>query len=84
MKKHGLPGTTPAAVVQQGTTINQKVVVGTLDTLPAQVAQAELKPPTLIIVGSVVSLHAKLNWFHPEPSDDDHWHTPLDTPASLV
>jgi uroporphyrin-III C-methyltransferase/precorrin-2 dehydrogenase/sirohydrochlorin ferrochelatase len=83
MKKHGMPGTTPAAIVQQGTTLNQKVVIGTLDDLPAKAAQAELKPPTLIIVGSVVSLHEKLNWFHPEPAADDHWHTPLDKPASL-
>ncbi len=83
MKLHGLPGDTPAAIVQQGTTLNQKTVIGTLDTLPALAAQAELKPPTLIIVGSVVSLHAKLNWFHPEPAADDHWHTPLDRPASM-
>jgi uroporphyrin-III C-methyltransferase/precorrin-2 dehydrogenase/sirohydrochlorin ferrochelatase len=83
MKKHGLPGSTPAAIVQQGTTLNQKVVVGTLDSLPAQAATAELKPPTLIIVGSVVSLHEKLNWFHPEPAADDHWRTPLDHPASM-
>jgi uroporphyrin-III C-methyltransferase/precorrin-2 dehydrogenase/sirohydrochlorin ferrochelatase len=83
MKKHGLPGSTPAAIVQQGTTLNQKTVTGTLDTLPALAASAELKPPTLIIVGSVVSLHAKLNWFHPEPAADDHWHTPLDRPAHL-
>jgi uroporphyrin-III C-methyltransferase/precorrin-2 dehydrogenase/sirohydrochlorin ferrochelatase len=83
MKKHGLPGSTPAAIVQQGTTLNQKTVTGTLDSLPALAAQAELKPPTLIIVGSVVSLHEKLNWFHPEPAADDHWHTPLDRPASM-
>jgi uroporphyrin-III C-methyltransferase/precorrin-2 dehydrogenase/sirohydrochlorin ferrochelatase len=83
MKKHGMPGSTPAAIVQQGTTLNQKTVTGTLDTLPALAAQAELKPPTLIIVGSVVSLHDKLNWFHPDPAADDHWHTPLDKPASL-
>ncbi len=83
MKKHGMPGSTPAAIVQQGTTLNQKTVTGTLDTLPALAAQAELKPPTLIIVGSVVSLHAKLNWFHPDVAADDHWHTPLDKPASL-
>ncbi len=83
MRKHGMPGDTPAAVVQQGTTLNQKVVIGTLDNLPARVAQADLKPPTLIIVGSVVSLHEKLNWFNPEPAEDDHWHTPLDQPARL-
>ncbi len=83
MKKHGLPGDMPAAIVQQGTTPNQKVVIGTLDTLPALAASAKLKPPTLIIVGEVVKLHEKLNWFHPEPGSDDHWHTPLDRPASL-
>jgi len=83
MKKHGLPGSTPAAIVQQGTTLNQKVVTGTLDTLPGLAAGAQLKPPTLIIVGEVVRLHDKLNWFHPEPEADDHWHTPLDRPAHL-
>ncbi|MBK6742141.1 MAG: uroporphyrinogen-III C-methyltransferase [Hydrogenophilales bacterium] len=83
MKKHGMPADTPAAIVQQGTTLNQRVVIGNLDTLPAQAAQAELKPPTLIIVGSVVSLHEKLNWFKPEPAADDHWHTPLDKPTHL-
>ncbi|HNQ04009.1 MAG TPA: siroheme synthase CysG [Thiobacillaceae bacterium] len=83
MMRHGLPGDTPAAIVQQGTTLNQKTVTGTLASLPTLAAQADLKPPTLIIVGSVVSLHAKLNWFHPDPGADDHWHTPLDKPASL-
>lgn len=83
MIAHGLPATTPAAVVQQGTTLNQKVVTGTLETLPTLVAKAELKPPTLIIVGDVVRLHDKLSWFHPEPAADDHWHTPLDRPAHL-
>jgi uroporphyrin-III C-methyltransferase / precorrin-2 dehydrogenase / sirohydrochlorin ferrochelatase len=64
--KHGLPLTTPAAIVQQGTTIKQKVVTGTLETLPAQAVEAQLKPPTLIIVGEVVKLHDKLAWFKPE------------------
>ncbi len=83
MIAHGLPAHTPAAVVQQGTTLNQKVITGTLETLPSLAAQAQLKPPTLIIVGDVVKLHDKLDWFHPEPSQDDHWHTPLDRPAHL-
>lgn len=55
----------------------------TLNLAHPLAAQAQLKPPTLIIVGSVVSLHAKLNWFHPDVAADDHWHTPLDKPASL-
>jgi uroporphyrin-III C-methyltransferase/precorrin-2 dehydrogenase/sirohydrochlorin ferrochelatase len=67
---HGLNGTTPAAIIQQGTTSKQRVVIGTLETLPAIAAQSQLKPPTLIVVGSVVSLHDKLKWFNPAESKD--------------
>jgi uroporphyrin-III C-methyltransferase / precorrin-2 dehydrogenase / sirohydrochlorin ferrochelatase len=63
--RHGLEACTPAAVVQQGTTPKQKVVVGDLGTLAAKVLDAELKPPCLIIVGYVVTLRAKLAWFEP-------------------
>ncbi len=62
---HGLPRETGAAVVQQGTTATQRVVVGTLRTLPGRVARAKLHAPTLIIVGNVVRLRDKLNWFTP-------------------
>ena len=60
---HGLPANTPAAVVQQGTTIRQRVVVGDLSNLAVKVNAAELKPPCLIIVGEVVKLREKLAWF---------------------
>jgi len=63
---HGLPESMPAAIVQQGTTQTQKVVTGTLRTLPGLAAAARLAAPTLIIVGEVVKLHQKLNWFLPE------------------
>ena len=66
--KHGLTPQTPAAIVQQGTTPHQRVVIGTLETLPALAVEAQLKPPTLIIIGNVVSLHEKLKWF---VSEDD-------------
>ena len=62
---HGLAATTPAAIIQQGTTQNQRVVCGTLDTLPAIVGAAKLQAPTLIIIGGVVSLREKLSWFNP-------------------
>ena len=62
---HGLPDSTPAAIVQQGTTPNQRVLSGTLATL-AKIATAEkLQAPTLIIVGGVVALREKLAWFNP-------------------
>lgn len=60
---HGLPADWPAAVVQQGTTPNQRTVTGTLSTLPQRAVDAGLKAPTLIIVGSVVKLKDKLSWF---------------------
>jgi uroporphyrin-III C-methyltransferase len=60
---HGLPADWPAAIVQQGTTPNQRTVTGTLATLPALAQAAQLKAPTLIIVGEVVKLKEKLSWF---------------------
>jgi uroporphyrin-III C-methyltransferase len=53
---HDLPSSTPAAVVQHGTLPTQRVVRATLATLPERVAAAGLTPPTLVIVGEVVSL----------------------------
>ncbi len=63
---HGLPPTTPVALVQQGTTPNQRVFTSTLQALPALVKKEDIKPPTLIIVGTVVNLHDQLKWFLPE------------------
>lgn len=61
---HGLPATTPVALVQKGTTREQRVYIETLASLPDIVTRKSLKPPTIIIVGEVVSLHEKLDWFH--------------------
>lgn len=63
--RHGLAATTPAAIVQQGTIATQRVVTGTLRTLPGRAERAALHGPTLIIVGDVVRLRARLNWFKP-------------------
>jgi uroporphyrin-III C-methyltransferase/precorrin-2 dehydrogenase/sirohydrochlorin ferrochelatase len=64
--KHGMPETTPIAIVQQGTTLNQRVITGTLATLPGIAEREKPQAPTLIIVGGVVTLHDKLKWFHPQ------------------
>jgi len=58
--EHGRGAETPAAIIQQGTTPRQRVLVGTLATLPALVGSAGLQAPTLIIVGEVVALSYKL------------------------
>lgn len=60
---HGMPTSMPIALVQKATTPDQKVVTGTLENMPKLVKSAEIKPPTLIIVGEVVKLHDKLSWF---------------------
>ena len=60
---HGSPKDLPIALVQQGTTNNQRVVTGTLESFAEKIANLEIKPPTLIIIGTVVTLHNKLNWF---------------------
>ena len=72
MIRHGLKDTTPAALIQQGTTLNQRVIAATLDSLPDAVAAANVRAPTLLVVGSVVTLHDKLAWFDPDggPPDD--------------
>jgi uroporphyrin-III C-methyltransferase/precorrin-2 dehydrogenase/sirohydrochlorin ferrochelatase len=63
--EHGLPPATPAALVQAGTTPQQRVLTGTLETLPSIVARSDVKAPTLIIIGEVVSLRERLKWFEP-------------------
>ncbi|MGA8863596.1 MAG: siroheme synthase CysG [Gallionella sp.] len=67
---HGLPGDTPVAIVQQGTTKSQRVVTGTLATLPKKAEVEGLHAPTLIIVGGVVTLRQKLAWFNPEKPEE--------------
>ncbi len=64
--EHGLPDTTPIAIVQHGTQPTQRVITGTLATLPAIAEREKPQAPTLIIVGGVVTLREKLAWFHPE------------------
>ncbi|WP_455925885.1 siroheme synthase CysG [Pseudomonas putida] len=61
--QHGRAADTPAALVQQGTTVNQRVFTGTLADLPRLVAEHEVHAPTLVIVGEVVQLREKLAWF---------------------
>jgi uroporphyrin-III C-methyltransferase/precorrin-2 dehydrogenase/sirohydrochlorin ferrochelatase len=62
---HGLGPDTPAAIVENGTTKAQRVVTGTLATLPALAAADGIRPPALVIVGSVVSLREQTAWYEP-------------------
>lgn len=62
---HGLPAATPAALIQQGTTPEQRVLTGSLATLPRIVHEGAVKAPTMIIIGEVVRLREQLKWFEP-------------------
>jgi uroporphyrin-III C-methyltransferase len=61
--RYGQRADMPAAVVQQGTTVDQRVVTGTLADLAEHVAAAGLRSPCLVIVGEVVRLRDRLAWF---------------------
>ena len=64
---HGAAPETPVAMVHRGTTGRQKSVAGTLATIAEVAAQAKIVPPAITIVGEVVKLRAKLNWFERLP-----------------
>ena len=60
---HGMRGDMPVALIEKGTTPDQKVYTTTLAGLPDLVKNETIHAPTLIIVGEVVKLREKLNWF---------------------
>ncbi len=60
--QHGRAPDTPIALVQKGTTPDQRLWVGTLATMPDLIKDDPPQAPTLTIVGEVVSLHKRLNW----------------------
>jgi len=66
---HGLAASTPAAIIEKGTTPEQRVVAGTLGTLAELAAGACVHPPALVIVGEVVGLRDKLCWYRPDARD---------------
>jgi len=67
MVAHGRPPETPAMAVRWATRPDQETITGTLATLPEQIARRGMKPPATIIVGEVVRLGEKLDWFQRLP-----------------
>ncbi|WP_028951225.1 uroporphyrinogen-III C-methyltransferase [Sulfurihydrogenibium subterraneum] len=57
----GKDSKTPVAVIQSGTTLNQRVVVGTIENIVE--LSKDLQPPSIIVVGEVVKLREKIAWF---------------------
>ena len=65
LQQHGMSADMPAALVQQGTTENQKVWLSTIAELPRLAEREKPIAPTLLIIGEVTKLHDKLSWFKP-------------------
>jgi len=63
----GRAGSTPVAIIRWGTRVSQQTVVGTLADIADKAEAARMEPPTVIVVGEVVRLRPKLNWFEQRP-----------------
>ncbi len=61
----------PVAVIENGTKRSQRVVTGALVDVAANVAEAGVKSPALVVIGTVVSLREKLNWYEPGSAASD-------------
>jgi uroporphyrin-III C-methyltransferase/precorrin-2 dehydrogenase/sirohydrochlorin ferrochelatase len=64
LRAHGAPESRAAAIVEQGTRAEQRVVTGTLADLSQKARQADVQSPALLIVGEVTRLHESLQWFN--------------------
>ena len=65
--KEGMSPETPVAIIQWGTLGKQKSVSGTLATIAPLAMAKKIQPPALTIIGEVVKLRGKLNWFENLP-----------------
>ena len=64
---HGMDAATPIAIVRWGTTGHQQSIEGTLATIGEVAAKERIGPPTVAVIGEVVKLRGKLNWFERRP-----------------
>jgi uroporphyrinogen III methyltransferase/synthase len=65
--KAGRGPQTPAALIEWGATVRQRVVAADLETLPREAELSGLGAPSLLVVGEVASLRDKLCWFERRP-----------------
>ncbi len=63
----GLPAETPIALIRWGTKADQEVLTGTVGTIADRAAERGFEPPAVIVVGDVVRLRGRLQWFESKP-----------------
>lgn len=67
LTRNGLDATTPAAVIENGCGPEQRTVTGTLDDIVGKVTVEKIRPPSIIVIGDVVSLRERLSWYENRP-----------------
>lgn len=67
LRSGGMPGSTPAAVIERGTLAEQKIAEGTLATIAARARRLGIQSPALTVIGRVVGLRKALQWFEKRP-----------------
>ena len=70
----GLPGSTPAALVESGTTERQRTIGTTLDELVRSARSQRVASPAIVIIGRVAALASELAWFAPEQAAEPELH----------
>ena len=65
--ENGWPPSTPVALIRWGTMTKQVSCAGTLDNIIGLAKRLDLKPPVITVVGDVVNLRERLNWFESKP-----------------
>jgi len=58
----GMNKKTPVAVIQEGTTPQQKMITGNVSNISKLVTQKKIRPPSIIIIGKVVNLSKTIGW----------------------
>ena len=58
----GMDKKIPVAVIQDGTTSKQKMIIGTVSNIAQKVKRSKIEPPSIIIIGKVVSLSKTIGW----------------------
>jgi uroporphyrinogen III methyltransferase / synthase len=64
---NGMASSTPIAMIRWGTTGQQESIDGTLATIAEVAEKSLIAPPTVAVIGDVVKLRHKLNWFERRP-----------------
>lgn len=70
--KNNMDSSTPIAVIEWGTTLKQRVITGTLQTIVTKVKKHQMKNPAIIVIGEVVTFHPSLQWTNNKINQEHH------------